>query len=128
MSPISAQNWKQVEDYLRRDDRCILPIGSTEQHAFLSLSTDTVLAEKIAQDAAEEEGVPVFPVLPYGITPGFMAYPGTVTLKTETLTRVVAEILGSLAHHGFRRIMIVNGHGGNRALEETLSDFLSRHP
>jgi creatinine amidohydrolase len=57
--------------------------------------------------------VPVFPVMAYGITPYFMAYPGTVTLSPGTYERVVAEILAGVCKHGFRRILVVNGHGGN---------------
>src|SRR5687768_4218821 len=72
---ISAMHWQQVEEYLRHDDRAVLPLGSTEQHAFLSLSTDSILAERMAADAAAPLGIPVFPVLAYGLTPYFRAYP-----------------------------------------------------
>ena len=50
---ISDMNWMMVEEYLKRDDRCVLPLGSTEQHAYLSLSVDSILAERIAVEAAE---------------------------------------------------------------------------
>lgn len=76
---IANMNWMQVEQYLQHDDRCVLPLGSTEQHAYLSLATDVLLAERVAVDAAEPLGVPVFPAVPYGITPYFTAFPGTVT-------------------------------------------------
>jgi creatinine amidohydrolase len=49
-------NWMQLEEYLGRDDRIVLPLGSTEQHAYLSLGTDNVLAERLAVDAAEPLG------------------------------------------------------------------------
>lgn len=103
----------QVEKYLERDDRAVLPLGSTEQHAFLSLSVDSILAERVAQEAAAPTGVPVFPVMAYGLTPYFMAYPGTISLKLDTYARVIRDMLDSLVAHGFRRILIVNGHGGN---------------
>ena len=106
-------NWMQVEAYLERDDRCVVPLGSTEQHAYISLATDSILAERVACEAAEPLGVPVFPVLAYGVTPYFMGYPGTVTLSLATYERVLIEILASVRRHGFRRILIVNGHGGN---------------
>ena len=63
--------WMQVEEYLRRDDRVVLPVGSTEQHAYLSLGTDTILAERVSVEAAEPLGVLVAPAMPFGIAPGF---------------------------------------------------------
>jgi creatinine amidohydrolase len=111
---ISEANWSQVEAYLKRDDRAILPLGSTEQHAGLSLSVDSILSERVALEAAEPLGVPVFPVLAYGITPYFLAYPGSVSLRVETYVRIVRDILDSLKRSGFRRILLVNGHGGNQ--------------
>jgi len=108
---ISDMNWMQVEKYLKDDDRAVLPLGSTEQHAYLSLSVDSILAARVAEEAAEPLGVPVFPVVSYGLTPYFQSYPGTVTLRLETYLRLVRDILESLYHSGFRRILIVNGHG-----------------
>src|SRR6266542_6818542 len=90
-------NWLQLEDYLGRDDRIVLPTGSTEQHAYLSLGTDNILAERAAVEAAEPLGVPVLPVLPYGLTPSFSAvYPGSPTLRLETYAALLRELLDSL--------------------------------
>ena len=58
---IKEMNWMQVEDYLKRDDRAVVPLGSTEQHAQLSLLVDCILSEQVAADAAAPLGVPVFP-------------------------------------------------------------------
>ena len=124
---IKDMTWMQVDEYLKRDDRCVLPLGSTEQHAYLSLAVDAILSEKVAADAAEPLGVPVFPVVAYGITPYFMAYPGTVTLTPETYERVVAEILGGLSKHGFRRILVVNGHGGNAVARPAAEAWAAGH-
>lgn len=110
---ITDMNWLQVETYLQTDDRCVVPLGSTEQHAWLSLSVDSLLAERVALEAAEPLGVPVFPVLHYGVAPYFRAFPGTVTLRIETYIQIIRDILDSLRDTGFRRIVIVNGHGGN---------------
>ncbi len=125
---IAEMNWMQVEEYLKHDDRAVLPLGSTEQHAFLSLATDSLLAERMATEAADPLGVPVFPVLSYGITPYFTAYPGTVTLTMETFLRVVREILDGLAGAGFRRILIVNGHGGNSPAQTLCAEWVASHP
>ena len=123
---ISEMTWMQVEAYLEQDDRCVLPLGSTEQHAYISLSTDSILAERVAGDAAEPLGVPVFPALAYGITPYFMAYPGTVTISPATYDRVLTEILGSLQRHGFRRILVVNGHGGNSPARAAAEEWATK--
>jgi creatinine amidohydrolase len=125
---ISDMNWQQVEAYLAHDDRAVLPLGSTEQHAYLSLSVDSILSERVSVAAAEPLGVPVFPVLAYGITPAFRAYPGTLTLRVETYLRVVRELLDSLAASGFRRIVLVNGHGGNIPAQGLVGEWLADHP
>jgi creatinine amidohydrolase len=124
---IRAMNWMQVEEYLKRDDRAVVPIGSTEQHAYLSLATDSILAERVATEAAEPLGVPVFPVMPYGITPTFRAYPGTVSLRIETLLAVTRDVLDSLAASGFRRVLIVNGHGGNAPIASCVAAWTGDH-
>ena len=124
---ISEMNWMMVEQYLRRDDRAVLPLGCTEQHAYLSLSTDSILAERLAIEAAESLGVPVFPVLPYGITPYFRAFPGTITLRTETYMSVVGEILDALAEQGFKRVLVLNGHGGNSPAQGFIGEWIGDH-
>jgi creatinine amidohydrolase len=120
-------NWMQLDEYLRRDDRIVLPVGSTEQHAYLSLETDNIIAERLSAEASEPLGIPVLPVLAYGVTPGFGAYPGTPTLRLETFAAVVREILESLYGQGFRRFLIANGHGGNTAARVSVMDWMSVH-
>jgi creatinine amidohydrolase len=110
---ISEMNWMDVEAAAARDPRCIVPIGSTEQHAQLSLCVDMILAEKVALDAAEPLGIPVFPVMPFGLAPYFVSYPGTISLRVESLLAVMRDVLASVRRSGFRQILIVNGHGGN---------------
>lgn len=124
---IKDATWMQIEEYLKHDDRCAVPLGSTEQHAYLSLCVDAILPEKVAGDAAEPLGIPVFPALAYGISPYFMAYPGTVSLTPATYERILAEVLGSLRAHGFRRFMIVNGHGGNSVARPALEAWAASH-
>jgi creatinine amidohydrolase len=125
---LSEMNWMMMEEYLQRDDRCILPLGSTEQHSYLSLSADSILAERVAVEAAEPLGVPVFPVLSYGVTPYFRAFPGTITLGTTSYLTVVREILDGMTEQGFRRIVLVNGHGGNVAAQSSLGEWMADHP
>lgn len=124
---ITQMNWKQVEEALKRDPRAVVPMGSTEQHGYLSLLVDAILSERVACEAAEPLGVPVFPVLPYGITPYFQRFPGTISLRLDTYQRVVADILESLAGVGFTRILFVNGHGGNIPGGSILQEWMNAH-
>jgi creatinine amidohydrolase len=125
---ISDMNWLQVEAYLQHDDRAVVPLGSTEQHAYLSLSVDSILAERISVEAAEPLGVPVFPVVSYGITPYFRAYPGTISLRIETYVRLIRDILDGLAASGFRRILLVSGHGGNEPAGSLAVEWMADNP
>ncbi|MBB3456910.1 creatinine amidohydrolase [Rhizobium sp. BK313] len=125
---VSESNWQQIEAYLKNDDRAILPLGSTEQHAQLSLSVDSILSERVAVEAAEPLGIPVFPVVAYGITPYFLAYPGTISLRQETYIRIVRDILDGLRLQGFRRILIVNGHGGNQPAGSLAVEWMADNP
>jgi creatinine amidohydrolase len=123
---IADMNWMQVEERVKRDDRCVLPIGSVEQHAYLSLCVDMILSEKVAVDAAAPLGVPVYPAVPFGLTPNFADFPGTVTLRLSTYVALLDDILESLHRSGFRRIVVVNGHGGNGPISGFLKEWMGR--
>ena len=119
----------QLEEYLEQDDRVVLPLGSTEQHAYLSLETDNILAERVSVEAAQPLGVPVFPVLPYGLTATFAAgYPGSPTLRLETYAALLRELLDSLYAQGFSRFLLVNGHGGNMPAGPLAREWAADHP
>src|SRR5437763_3086880 len=125
---ITDMNWMQVETYLKSDDRAVVPIGSTEQHAQLSLGVDLILSERVSVEAAEPLGIPVFPTINYGTTPYFTAFPGTVTLRVSTLIGIVRDVLDSLKRHGFRRILFVNGHGGNAPAGAAALEWMMENP
>jgi creatinine amidohydrolase len=124
---IADMSWMQVRDHVAKDDRAVLPIGSTEQHAYLSLAVDSILSEHVAVEAAEPLEIPVFPVINYGLTPSFVAYPGTVTLRIATLCALLMDVLDGIVASGFRRIVIVNGHGGNTPAHGAVLEWLGRN-
>ncbi len=125
---VAELNWQDVAACAARDPRAVLPIGSTEQHAQLSLCVDAILAEKVAVEAADPLGLPVFPVMPYGLAPYFAAYPGTVTLRVETLLAVMRDVVASIHRAGFRRILIVNGPGGNAPVGALAQELMADLP
>lgn len=124
---ISEMHWQQVETYLEEGDLAVVPLGSTEQHAYLSLSVDSILSSRVAAEAAEPLGVPVFPVLAYGLTPQFTSYPGTISLRLQTYLGILHDILDGLVHAGFRRVVLVNGHGGNKPAQGFVKEWMGKN-
>ncbi len=106
-------NWMDVEKYLQHEDRLMLIFGATEQHGYLSLLTDVKVPLALANSASQASGVLVAPPLNFGVSPYFLSYPGTLSLKVSTLIAAAEDIVRSAYGHGFRRILILNGHGGN---------------
>ncbi|MCR8433462.1 MAG: creatininase family protein [Candidatus Korarchaeota archaeon] len=117
-------SWDEIKNAIPRLRAAILPIGSTEQHAYhLPLITDTISAYKFSLEVAKNFGgsILVLPPVYYGVSEHHMDFPGTITISSETLIRLVCEIANSLAKHGVRAIIIINGHGGNtNALSEAV--------
>jgi creatinine amidohydrolase len=120
-------NWMRVEEYLARDDRIVVPLGSVEQHGYLSLGVDRILSERVSEEAADPLGVLVMPSLPYGLTPYFAAYPGSPTLRVETYRALLRDLLDSLYYQGFRRVLFVNGHGGNDPGRDAVEAWAAEH-
>ena len=71
--------------------------------------------------------MPVLPVLPFGLTPRFTAYPGTITLRTTVYMDIVHDILEGLFAHGFRRILLLSGHVGNAPAQDAARDWQRSH-
>jgi creatinine amidohydrolase len=96
----------------------IVGIGATEQHGpNLSMSVDTEIAAEMASRIAEKISprLVLLPPVPYGVSDHHMAFTGTMTVRAETLEAIVLDLALSLAHHGKRTLVIVNGHGGNQS-------------
>jgi creatinine amidohydrolase len=111
-----------VERYLETDNRILLIIGATEQHAYLSLMTDILIPSRIALAVAARTPILIAPPLNFGISERFVEFPGTISLSQQTFDSVLSEVVVSLMMHGFRRFFILNGHGGNR-LPQRLEDL-----
>ena len=115
-------NWMDVERYLEQDDRLILILGACEQHGYLSLLTDIKIPLALADSASNRTGVLVAPPLNFGISPYFLDYPGTLNFSVKTMISAVEDMVRSAYRQGFRRILMLNGHGGNSAARHHLNE------
>jgi creatinine amidohydrolase len=125
---IEELNWMDVEAYLKRDDRIILVLGACEQHGYLSLLSDVKIPLALADAASQRAGVLVAPPLNFGVSPYFLTYPGTISLRVSTFLDAVEDIIRSLYGHGFRRFVILNGHGGNDPARARLTEVSNALP
>jgi creatinine amidohydrolase len=117
----SDMTWPEVKEAAKNGRVPIIPIGSTEQHGpHLPLKTDAYIVEKLCEEVATKipDKVVVMPCIYYGYNEHHLDFPATIHIDHETLIRFVINIGKSLAHHGFKKMVIVNGHGSNTALME----------
>ena len=130
----SERTRAEFPDLARQGAVIIVPIASTEQHGLhLPVDTDCRTAEHVAREAARrlnDTPVLVAPLIPYGISPHHMMHPGTISIRVATLVAFLRDICESIVAHGFERILILSGHGGNgdtiRAAARELKHQLSR--
>ncbi len=125
---IEELNWMDVEAYLKHDDRLMLIIGACEQHGWLSLLSDTRIPLALADAASTRSGVLIAPPLNFGSSPYFLDYPGTFSLRLSTLMDAVEDLLRSAYGQGFRRILVLNGHGGNSGVKARLAELANQVP
>jgi creatinine amidohydrolase len=121
-------NWMDVEKYLESDDRLIFVLGACEQHGYLSLLTDVKIPQALADAASQKTGVLVAPSVNFGISPYFLAYPGTLSLRLTTFVDVVQDLVRSSYSQGFRRFLFLNGHGGNDPARSRLYELSNQLP
>ncbi len=121
-------NWMDVETYLKQEDRLVLVIGACEQHGYLSLLSDVRIPLALADATSQRTGVLVAPPLNFGASPYFLNYPGTISLRISTLLDAVEDIVRSVYRQGFRRLLVLNGHGGNDGARSRLYEIANSLP
>jgi len=118
-------SYVEVKAYLKEKDTVLVPIGSVEQHSPYGLiGTDFITAEAVARETGKRMTILVAPTLPYGMSQHHMGFEGTATLSPQTLVNVIKDITCSFLQHGFKRIIFINGHGGNINPVKTAFDQL----
>ena len=106
--------FEEVEDYLKKKDIILVPIGSTEQHSSYGiLGTDFITAQEIAKEVGKQMDIIVAPTLPYGMSQHHMGFAGTISISPLVYIQFIKDIINSLLSHGFKKIIFINGHGGN---------------
>lgn len=119
-----------VEEYLNTKSTVMIPVGSLEQHGSAApLACDTIIPVRLCAAAGYETGTAFTPAVTFGMSDCHMAFPGTVTLRSSTLAAITKDISVSLYAHGFRKILFLSGHGGNRnAVIDGLSEASGNCP
>lgn len=121
-------SWFDVEKYLQDENRLILILGACEQHGYLSLLADSKIPLALADAASQKTGVLIAPIVNYGISPYFIDYPGSFSLRATTLLDLVEDLVRSAYHQGFQRILFLNGHGGNDPARARLYEVANTLP
>lgn len=116
MAELARLTWPEAEQALKSARLALVPVGSCEQHGpHLTLETDIAIATAFARRLADDLGelAVLCPPLGYGLSEHHLAFPGTLTLRPGTFVGFLSDVVESLAHWGIRRVLVVNGHGGN---------------
>jgi creatinine amidohydrolase len=111
--------WPEIRDLPKNDRVAVIPVGAIEQHGqHLPINTDNVLVENVCSEATRRapSDIVLLPLVPYGACEMTGDYPGTISISPDTLINYIYDVVKSLARHGFTKVLIVNGHGGNRVV------------
>lgn len=126
---LGRMSWKEVEEILPRNPVVLIPIGTVEQHGpHLPVNADNMVADFVARRAADATDAYLVPAIHYGYSPLFRDFPGTISIRPETLTSVVRDVCEALFQQGFRRFIFVNNHGGNQpSCEQVARELKAAH-
>ncbi|MGQ9631365.1 MAG: creatininase family protein [bacterium] len=123
---LKDMKWPEVREEIAKGTVVIVPVGSTEEHGHhLPLDTDVAITTHIAERAAERAGAIVAPPVNYGYNEKELDFPGTASVKAETLIRYLYDICNSLVRSGLKRVLILNGHGWNTGIIDVVQHMIN---
>ncbi|HYJ13293.1 MAG TPA: creatininase family protein, partial [Thermomicrobiales bacterium] len=108
--------WAEMNDAIATEQVVILPTGSTEQHGrHMPLDVDVFLAESVCLEVGRRaaDRVLVLPPISYGLNKHHIDFPGTIHIEPQVFIDYCVNVTKSVAYHGFKKILLVNGHGSN---------------
>lgn len=113
---LHEMSWVEAKEYFAKNDVAILPVGSNEQHGPANpIGTDHLIAKAIAEETAKRTNVLCLPVIPFGVSSNHRQLWGTMFISPRTFKKYVKETCLALNYYGVKKVVIVNGHGGNLA-------------
>ena len=107
-------SWMEAQEACKRSDTAIVPVGTLHGHGPTPLGIDAISVERLAQEVAKRTGLLTLPVLPYGENEDQKRYPGTIAIRDEVIEELYMDICRSLRRNGIKKVIFLNGHGGNR--------------
>jgi creatinine amidohydrolase len=126
---IQRLSWRDIKDIVPgKIDTVIFPVGTVEAHGAAALGTDDLIPESIAHYLADKIDALIAPTVNYGITRSLYGYPGSITVTEQNFKNYIWDILVSFSHTGFKKIILMNGHGGNNnMLKEAALQLYYQH-
>lgn len=124
-------SWPEINEAVEDEKMIVVPVGATEDHGHhLPVDVDRVIAEEICdRTVRDRDDTLLFPTIDHGYLPHHMDFPGGITIGWETFIKYMIDVCVSISHHGFDKILLVNGHGSNHhLLEQVTRQVILQHP
>jgi len=111
---LDEMSWKEAEEAFKRSDTVVMAVGTLHSHGPTPIGIDTSSVARIADEVGKRTGLVTLPPMPYGENDKMALYPGSITISPDVIEGVYTDICESLCRNGVRKVIFLNGHGGNR--------------
>ncbi len=111
---LQAMSWREAEEAFKRSDTVIVPVGTLHGHGPTPIGIDASSVEALADQVGKRTGMMILPLVPYGENDKMRDYPGSIAISQHVIEALYTDICRSLHRNGIRKVIFLNGHGGNR--------------